>query len=133
MSTDYQPLFASSFLRGHWQNEFERYRQERDEELLACLTNWANKRFQKETSAEGTFVDVFFKQLWGFVAAGDGKTLAAGCASETFKLWDVASGKNIASFGGGAGWSVAFSPNGRMLVTSGYRDGTVKLWNVAGK
>ena len=47
------------------------------------------------------------------------------------KLWDTRNGKLIASLEGHSSnvWSVAFSPDGKTLVASGY-DGKVILWNV---
>ncbi len=47
-------------------------------------------------------------------------------------VWNVADGKEIASWKahGTAALSVAFSPDGQQLVSSG-RDRTVKLWNVS--
>jgi WD40 repeat protein len=49
-----------------------------------------------------------------------------------FKLWEVATGKELHTFTGhsGAVWSVAFAPDGRTAL-SGSLDKTRKLWNVA--
>ena len=67
----------------------------------------------------------------------DGTTLASGDESETIKLWDIATGRNVATLsertGGGRGarfFSVSFSPDG-ITLASGAHDGTIMLWEVA--
>ena len=61
----------------------------------------------------------------------DGVTLASGSNDNTVKLWDVASGKNIATLEGHTDvvHQVLFSPDGATLASAG-RDGTVILWHV---
>ena len=71
MPSDHQPLFSTSFLRAHWQHDFDTYLADEDEAIRELLGHWADKDFQKETTAEGAFADVFFKKLWGFVASGE--------------------------------------------------------------
>ena len=61
----------------------------------------------------------------------DGKTLASGSRDNTIKLWDVATGENIATLRGHTSsvFSVSFSPDGKTLA-SGSTDATIKLWDV---
>jgi tetratricopeptide (TPR) repeat protein len=63
----------------------------------------------------------------------DGTRLASGSDDNTVKVWDVASGKEIAAFEGSFGsvMSVAFSPDGTRLA-SGSDDNSVKLWDTSG-
>jgi WD40 repeat protein len=62
----------------------------------------------------------------------DGRTLASGGFSGTVKLWDVASGLNLAVLPGHTAnvTTVTFSLDGRTLA-SGSWDGTVRVWDVA--
>jgi WD40 repeat protein len=68
----------------------------------------------------------------------DGNTVASGSADRKVKLWDLRTGKELASFEGHAGTvnALAFSPDGKLLASgSSYQEGTqakgdVRLWDV---
>jgi WD40 repeat protein len=80
-------------------------------------------------------------RIYSVAFSPDGKLLASGSGqadgrtglgiSGELKLWDVASGKNIASLEGPTAMvrCVAFSPDGKMLV-AGDEEGTAKLWDL---
>lgn len=68
---------------------------------------------------------------------GDGGTLAALGKDGTIKFWDLTTGKEQPSWKGAATWTfaVAFSPDGKVMVTAfadeGTDEGKVKFWDVA--
>jgi len=74
------------------------------------------------------------RALWvvGVAFSPDGRMLATASRDNTAQLWNLATGKRLATVtahdGGALG--VAFSPDGRMLATAG-RDKTARLWDLA--
>jgi len=72
-------------------------------------------------------------QVTSVAFSPDGKFALSGSWDKTLRLWDVATGKEIRSFAGhtfGVN-SVAFSSDGRIVLSSGYGDATLRLWDVA--
>src|SRR5262249_49682154 len=60
----------------------------------------------------------------------DGKLLAVGCwYSSSVRVWDLASGKQVAELTPGYGYRVQFSPDGTLLAAGSFT--TVQLWDVA--
>lgn len=79
-----------------------------------------------------------FYEFYAIVISPDGKTLAAGGSGDNvskqypIKLWDISSGKEIASLKGHASpvRTLAFSSDGKTLASGG-DDNFIKLWDSA--
>lgn len=67
------PLLASAYLSSLWADEYAEFRESKEAQVLfERLEHRAAQLWQKETAAEGTLVDVFFEQIWGYRASGEG-------------------------------------------------------------
>lgn len=82
---------------------------------------WEPMSFERYTAA-----------LYAVAFNPDGRSILAGSADSTLKLWDIATSRCLLSFEGhkGAVAAVAFSLVGRSVL-SGSADTTLKLWDVA--
>ena len=73
--------------------------------------------------------------VWKVTFSTDGRFLATGSWDSTVKVWDVKTGKELATLRGHAGivYTLAFSPDGRHLATGSGSDshGEVKVWDAA--
>jgi hypothetical protein len=77
MTPTYQTLFSDPFLRSVLDKDFQEFRNSGAEKtLFARLTKWADKDFQKETSAEIAFVNIFFEETWGYTQSGKGQVVS---------------------------------------------------------
>src|SRR5262249_56446321 len=65
-------------------------------------------------------------------ATGELRTEGSRAPDGTVWLWDIATGKELRRLRAGAGRvnAVAFSPDGRLLATTGIDDDAIHLWDV---
>lgn len=71
VTSSHLPLFTDAFLASHFAIEYAKFKGSAEETaLLKRIKHWSDKTFQKETSAESTFIDVFFKETWNYWGAG---------------------------------------------------------------
>ncbi|WP_417843554.1 Eco57I restriction-modification methylase domain-containing protein [Thalassospira sp.] len=73
MTKTFQPLFSDAYLRTAFADEYTEFRGSQDEQaLIRTLGNWHGRtKNLTETQEEGSFMDTFFKQLWGYYANGE--------------------------------------------------------------
>lgn len=104
-----------------------------DRQLIAADYGGRIRRWEISSASElKRFADAG-GPIWSLAHSPDGRTLAAaGYASNTVILWDVATGNKRATLHGHTDrvWSVAFAPDGHN-VASAANDRTVRLWDVA--
>src|SRR5262249_20571196 len=64
----------------------------------------------------------------------DARLLVSGSFDNTAKLWDVTTGKEVATLPGHTGRvrSARFTPDGKLLITAS-TDGTLRVWDVASR
>jgi uncharacterized delta-60 repeat protein len=111
--------------------------------LSALPKNLARPDRAYAREAEGALLFGLFKvqelqrfrnedQVLSVAFSPDGGILATGSLNDTARLWEVATGREIAALRGHEApvLSVAFSPDGRTLAT-GSEDETARLWEVA--
>lgn len=71
MAESYQTLLSDSYLRAVYDAEFRLFQNSpADVDLKERLLKWSAKTFQKETSAEATFINLFFETIWGYTPSG---------------------------------------------------------------
>lgn len=69
----FKPLLDREFLKAELHYEYVDYcAGEIDAKLLARLAHWSNRELKRETQAEGSFVQRFFIETWGYRDDGTG-------------------------------------------------------------
>lgn len=69
----FKPLLDREFLKGELHYEYVDYCEDgRDAELHERLAKWSKRELKRETQAEGSFVQRFFVETWGYRDDGTG-------------------------------------------------------------
>lgn len=84
--TTFQPLFSSSFLQAEWRADYRRYCQEMDEAVMLRLRQWDGRHRGTETSDEGSFINIFFRELWGYKGAGEGDPIEGHTFTQQYRV-----------------------------------------------
>jgi hypothetical protein len=67
MSDLHAALISKNFLRSHWDLEYRAWQgSEREKALDARLARCKRGTDLKDTSAESAFIEVFFRDTWGY-------------------------------------------------------------------
>lgn len=83
------------------------------------------------SETDGWLDSLAFSPCSRYLASGSGWRRGMGIKKVAIRLWNVASGENIATFRGHPTdiQSLAFSPDGTILASGGY-DGSILLWDL---
>jgi WD40 repeat protein len=97
--------------------------------LVVCLASaWG---FAAEQAEQKTFSG-HEKDVFAVAFSADGAKLVSGSVDQTVKVWDVKTGKVLATLKGHnhSVRNVAFSPSGKQVASTAH-DGSVRIWDVA--
>ena len=123
LEAEKRPVIAAELALSAWPRDDDDKTTPKLAETLDALRRIVpNLRERRAFNADGEFAAL----------SPNGKTIATPSDANSVRLWDVTSGREIASFLGhrGAVRSVAFSPDGLKIVTAS-KDGTARLWEAA--
>jgi len=71
------------------------------------------------------------ERVWSVVYSPDGTRIAsAGIINdETIRIWDAESGRELKKWSSGSVGALAYSPDGKRIVSGSFEDNTVKIWD----
>jgi hypothetical protein len=105
LMTETTPLFSSAFLMACWAQDYAAYcASDADTKLLASLKHWAEKDFQKETGAEGGFIQTFFVNLWGYARSGEQDKAAGYTVAQQFAINKAGQNGGVGKADAAMGW-----------------------------
>lgn len=96
---------------------------------ILTFSDRAGSVIKSSTSIDGKTTDEQFGPVESITVSPDGETVLSKAGFKTFKLWKLATGRELRPFDTST-CAVAFSPTGLTVITGGC-DGTLKILNVA--
>jgi WD40 repeat protein len=104
-----------------------------DSKHIACLTKADNVAIHEAATGKVVRTLTGLASVSAMAYSPDGKLLAGGSESGQVVLWDTATGTVLRRIQDthGAVTTVLFSPDGKILATSGSQDDSIRLWDVA--
>jgi WD40 repeat protein/serine/threonine protein kinase len=114
------------------EGRFDRAKQILAQPTLSGLRGWEWGWLQRACHRDLMTLHGSGLGLTGVDFSPDGRLLATGCLDGTARLWDMATGREVARLDAGKSFVLLldFSPDGCCLVTPNL-DGTARVWEVA--
>ena len=100
-----QPIFSDDYLASVWATEFEEYKASHDAAVLARLQSWDERDLSRtETEVSDSFVQQFFRELWGYWMTGERSADEGYCMTRESKVAGAGQGGGKGAADLAIGW-----------------------------